>query len=210
MIALLQGFLHAAARSVTLLTPIAWPIVALVAILIFRKQLARLLNRLKGAKGYGVEVVTLSVDETRGLAAEFANSVRDFMPSGNWAAGQPAKQNAPIHIGPKKSENFYFFSHDLMLCYTALLTGAEPDIIVHTLRSAIAHLEQIAPNTPYQKGLLRILKDAERTSDADWTEKRRAQEARKVWLISRSFGDVIQRICRDAADQRPNTPKLNQ
>ncbi len=183
------------AKAVTLLTPVAWPFVVLLIVLVFRRPLAVLITKLRGAKGFGVEVVTLDAAETQGLAAEFTSNVRDFMPSGNWMAGQQSKPGATIHLGPKRAENFYFFSHDLMLCYAALLTGAESEIIVHTLRSAIAHIEKFAPDTPHHQALLRLLKEAEKTSDVDWTEKRRRTDARKIWLIARNLGDIVQQIC---------------
>lgn len=198
----LDWFLRVIGKCVTLLTPIAWPVVVIAVVLLFRKQLSNLLGKLKGAKGFGLEVLTLDVDETQGLAAEFRNNVRDFLPSGNWTTGQPIKPGATIHLGPKRAENFYFFSHDLMLCYTSLLTGAESEIIVHTLRSAIAHIEKFAPDTPHHQGLLQLFKQVEKCSEADWTEKRRRQDARKIWLISRNLGDIIQRISLKIPEQR--------
>jgi hypothetical protein len=192
----MNWFVHAAARSVTLLTPIAWPIVVIMVVLLFRKQLSILLGRLKGAKGYGVEVVTCDVYETHELAAEFTNNVRDFLPSGNWTEGLQGEQRWIIQLGPEKAENFYFFSHNLMLCYTALLTGADSEIIIHTLRSAITHIEKFAKDSPYHLGLVVLLKQAEKNTEADWTEKRRRLNARKIWLISRNLGDKIQQISR--------------
>jgi hypothetical protein len=193
----ISWFLHFAARVVSLLTPIAWPATVFIIVLLFRKQIALLISKLKGAKGFGVEVVTL---DAASLSDEFTRNVRDFMPSGNWLTGQDGKPGATFHFGPKKAENFYFFSHDLMLCYAALLTGAESDVIVHTLRSAIAHVEKIAPGTPHHQGLVRLLKEAENTSEVDWTDKRRRQDARKIWLIARSFGDITQQITRKMPD----------
>lgn len=194
----LTWFLHVVARAISLLTPVTWPLVVLIVVLLFRKQLAILIVKLKELN-FGGQVLTFDVTETQGLAAEFVSNVRDFMPSSNWKADDKIELGTTIYLGPKRAENFYFFSHDLMLCYAALLTGAESEIILHTLRSAIAHIEKIAPETPHHKGLLRLLKEAESASEADWTEKRRRTDARKIWLIARSLGDIIQRISREIA-----------
>lgn len=182
---------------VTLLGPLAWPIVAIWVAFLFRKQISNVLGKLKGAKGFGLEVLTLDVDETRGLVSEFRSNVRDFLPKGDWTGGQPSKQGATIHLGPKRAENYYFFSHDLMLCYASLLTGAEKEFIIHTLESAIAHIQTFAPETPHHLGLVRLLGDAKKTAEADWTEERRRQDARKIWHIARNLGDIVQRMCRE-------------
>lgn len=195
------------AKAVLSLSPIAWPVVILVIALLFRKPLTVLISRLKGVKGYGLDVVTQDVDDTRGLAAEFIVTIRDVMPSGNWSDGPSGSPAAQIEIGAGTAQNIYFFSHDIMLCYCALITGAESAIILHTLRSAIAHIEKFAPGSKYDTGLRKLLQEAERCSESDWTEKRRRQDARKLWLISRHLGDRVQQLSKAAeASVHPSGP----
>ena len=73
--------LHLIGKSILYLTPIAWPLIIFVIVLLFRKPLAVLIPKLKGVKGFGLDVVTQDVDDRR-LADEFTGSVRDVMPSG--------------------------------------------------------------------------------------------------------------------------------
>jgi hypothetical protein len=182
----------------------AWPIVALCFIFIFRKQLRVVISRIKGGKGGGFEIITQDFGDGL-LTREFTDSIRDVMPDGSWDTGEKPLDGVRVVIGPRMAGSIYYLSHDLMLCYCALITGAEREIIVHTLRTANSNIEKFAINTKLHLGLRKLLQEAEKTDEGDWTEKRRKSDARKIWLISRHMGEVIWRGSEKVSETKPQS-----
>ncbi|HXJ59252.1 MAG TPA: hypothetical protein VNU68_21550 [Verrucomicrobiae bacterium] len=158
----------------------------------FRPPLSMLISRLTGFKGFGVDIVTRDVDaqiEVQQAKRLFDNDVSGLMPQAQ-DASEPSLMN--IDTSPEKAGSLYFFSHDLMLCYCALITGASSDVIHHTLNSAIAHLERIGPGTTYEHRLKKLLREVATRNEADWTEGRRREAAQLVWRMARTVGSFIE------------------
>lgn len=182
--------LHLIKQGIVHLSPVAWQLTLLIVVLLFRKQLKSLINNLREAKGFGVEIITRDVAGAQ-LADEFSRNISHFM------SGTQGEAGASLEINSSLAENYYFFGHDLMLCYCALITGADADVISHTLQSAIAHIEKFGKGRPYDLTLKKLLADSKQRNASDWTEKLRQVESIKVWRIAREVGDIIQKESRN-------------
>jgi len=187
--------LHILARvgdyALPLLAMTAWPVVVLSFAWYFRNALGALINRAFSVKALGVELLAGSTADIFAARA-FEEDVGQFMPEGSWSHQVEATKNE-IRLDANRAVNIYFFSHDIMLCYCALITMAEASTIVHTLNCAVDHVQRFGlKDTIFHRALAKMLVDARETKEADWTPQRRRQEARKLWLIARTVGNLFE------------------
>jgi len=96
-------------------------------------------------------------------------------------------------------DTLYFFSHDLMLTYAGLITGARPKVLLWTLQSAMNHVPTLGlSNSPIDstlKGIATEIKESGKKVD----DETRADLAQTIWNVARRTGDEFAR----AQDQQP-------
>jgi hypothetical protein len=187
--------LHLAARAADYLLPfigqIFWALVALFLVLYFRHAIGALINRVFSLKALGIELLTGSMDDVLAARA-LGEDVGQFTPEGSWSHQVQASKDT-IQFLPEKAGNIYFFSHDTMVCYCALITGSDSALINHTLSCVVYHVERFGlKDTVFHMALAKMLNEARNTKEADWTQQRRRREARKLWLIARNVGDLLE------------------
>ena len=193
----LGHLLHLAARSAQYLFPflaqIAWPVITLIVVYLFRPAIGAFINRLFSFKAHGFEVQAGATGEVMAISA-LENDLGPLLPTGSWSHQVEADINRAV-IDANKFSDVYFFSHDLLLCYFSLTTDGDPEMITHTLTCAVDHIEKFGlRGTIFDNALKKILADAHKTDAAGWTPKRRRQESRKLWLIARTIGDGLEKL----------------
>jgi hypothetical protein len=187
--------LHLFARAGDYLFPflghLVWPAIVLFFGWYFRNAIGALINRAFSMKAFGVELLAGSTGDLLAARA-FEEDVGPFTPPGSWSH-QIEASKAQFQFDPQKAGNIYFFSHDLMLCYCALITMADSGMINHTLTCAVDHVQRFGlKDTIIHKALAKMHDNALSTKEADWTPQRRRQEARKLWLIARTVGNLLE------------------
>ena len=187
--------LHFAARVCDHLLPyvgiLTWPAVVVFFGWYFRNIVGALVNRAFSMKLLGVEILAGSADDI--LAAHaMEDDAGPFTPTGSWSHQIEASRST-IRFEPRNASNIYYFSHDLMLCYCALITGADPSLINHTLNCVVDHVQKFGlKDTIFHNALAKMRQNALDTKEIDWTPQHRRKEARKLWLIARSVGGLLE------------------
>jgi hypothetical protein len=178
---------------VELLKVIIWPALVGGLVWVFHPQLKLLLGRIKEGKILGVELMLEAYK-----ASEFEQTVSAYMPGASWLGKQATSAEITVELSTRRLASYYFMAHDLTLCWSAVVSGAPRNMIVHTLTCAIDHSGKIGlSNTPFHGALVQILGDAKATKDADWTPELRRIEGRKLWTIARKTGDLLLQIFPD-------------
>jgi|GEM_PF-4034921 len=107
-------------------------------------------------------------------------------------APKPGVKITIDQAGLRNAASVYFFSHDLMLCEAALLTGAHKNYVVHTLNCALDHLAKIGfGRTPFQVQLTQIAVECHEMPEQGFPPDRRSALAAEVFRLSRAVGDII-------------------
>jgi hypothetical protein len=167
------------------LSALAWPLVAVLAIIIFRHSIRQLLQRLKEAKFWG----------TSGPSIAFGESPADKpspSQSGS-AAASPGEQELSSRIDKTKPANLFWLGNDLMELFDALLRGGDRNTIVLMLRQANHHLKSVGlDGSPLQQRLLRLFQEAEKSLITDWNNQRRTDYAQEIRSIVREFGNIVE------------------
>ena len=95
--------------------------------------------------------------------------------------------------GLQNHASVFFFSHDAMICFSALLTNAHRRIAAYAARQAAHHLTEIGfGSTPFRMQLNGIAADCDNLAAEDWTPDRRARLAAEVLRLTRTVGSIIQ------------------
>jgi hypothetical protein len=136
--------LHLASRTCDHLAPflgsIAWPLITLAIVWWFRKELVALIRRVTRIGAPGIDVFLEAMgDYSAQLSptqSALDNDVGIFLPEGS-PLHQVEGSESSFQIDAKKAGYVYFGSHDLMLCYFALISEGEKEMIVHTLTCAV-------------------------------------------------------------------------
>ncbi len=165
-----------------------WVGLALVLVIVFRKQITSFLSRTTSVEAFGAKIFADTVGRQAGFA-HLESAVNQFIHGGDMAT--PFTYNLKFNAG-----SIYFFSHDLMLTYTGLLTGANPKIIEFTLRSVLNHVDRLGfSNTPVEAALRKIYDEINESKEAKdgLSEPQRADLAQRVWVISRQVGGMFEK-----------------
>jgi hypothetical protein len=121
-----------------------------------------------------------------------------FWHLGSFLGAQTLIRNGSVLVR-QVTGTLYFFSHDLMLTYAGLITGARPKVLLWTLQSAMNHVPTLGlSNSPIDstlKGIATEIKESGKKVD----DETRADLAQTIWNVARRTGDEFAR----AQDQQP-------
>ena len=108
---------------------------------------------------------------------------------------KPGQQMSVTPGGLSNVTSVFYFSHDVMLCFAALLLGGSRQLVFHTANMARTHLSRIGfAATPLVKLLEEIMVEFNPSVDAVINEERRSQVAAEVFRLSRTVGLLIEQI----------------
>ena len=89
--------------------------------------------------------------------------------------------------------SIFFFSHDIMLCFSALLCNAPRKVMFYTARQAKNHLSEIGfAATPLVSQLDQIMAECDPNNKTEITESRRYEIAAEIFRLSRIVGAIIE------------------
>jgi len=168
----------------TILAAIAWPLVVLVTLFVFKKKIDGLIDRLQQATLPG------------GAGLAFGQAAIDK------AAQQPslkAKTQSVLEAEQPKADlikwdnpgNLFWASHDLMLTIDRLLRGSHKDQIVYTLQQSLWHVRSLGfKGSPIEYKLAQLTARAAATLPTDWTNQLRDNYAAELETIKNAIGDL--------------------
>lgn len=207
-------FGHAVGRRITaenlapLMAAIAWPLAVLTSVFLLRPAILRLLRRVAKLV-LGPNAVEFNPDEEgfdatrtapRATFSADEESLRDSLPPAippgpTGPTGPPTQNPSAETAGPRikkeKVSSIYWTGCDLTFVYDVILRGGDRGNITHVLRQANHHMKGSGmKDSGLQVRLQRILDDATKSLEKDWTPDRRVEVAREVYQIAREFGDM--------------------
>jgi hypothetical protein len=108
---------------------------------------------------------------------------------------RPGQQITVEPGGLRNATSVYFFSHDLMLAFAALITNSPRVMVIHTASCAAHHLSQMGfAATPFHSQLREIIAECVAATDAQLTPARRAALAAEIFRLSRTVGNIVERM----------------
>jgi len=172
-----------------ILKVIAWPFVALVigilVLFLFKKDIRNLLNRLKTAKWPGGTETSFNygdADVDKPAKKEKGGVVIDNTPSSRY-----------MGVKWNNSGNVFWLGHDLVWTIDVIIRGAPRDRIVHGLRQSLHHIRSLGfTATPIESRLNRLMDNAEKSLEADWTPAERNKYADEVATIIEYIGKLAE------------------
>ena len=164
---------------------LAWPFVVLVIgiliLFLFKKDIRNLLNRLKTAKWPGGTETSFSygdADIDKSAKREKSNVIIDNTPRSRY-----------MGLKWDNSGNIFWLGHDLMWTIDVIIRGAPREAIVHGLRQSLHHIRSIGfTATPIDTRVSRLLDNAEKSLQDDWTPANRNKYADEVASIIADIG----------------------
>ena len=165
---------------------ISWPVLALVVILMYRKEVRKLIGRLKKAWVFEWgDVPSDKIPEKTEESKSVTASPETLKP-----------EKSPIKL--KNVANIFWVGHDLMWVYDAILRNAPGSSIVHGLKQSLHHIRELGlKDNPIEQKLAKMLQEAEETPDEDWHQTRRGYHAGEVLSIRDHLGGIINKQQRD-------------
>jgi len=162
-----------------------WQLTVAGFIYLFRTELAALFSRIRSAEIFGQKILTNNVNEVTSKTSSMDAHLLPILYSQALSVSEDFRpQNDPTA--------FYFFSHDLMLTYAAVLTGARKRIAELTIRSAEVHFLTLGfASTPVYARFQEVMNRIKETGQKDWDRELREELANDIWAISRFVGNVI-------------------
>ncbi len=184
-----------------ILSVIVWPFVVLVigvlVLLLFRKDIKNLLNRLKTAKWPG------------GTETSFNYGEADIDKPSKKEKNNLSIDNVPLarYSGVKwnNSGNVFWLGHDLVWTIDVIIRGAPRDTIIHGLQQSLHHIHSIGfTTTPIESRMSSLLENAEKTLESDWTPDKRNIYADEVAAVINYIGKLAES---NQADFKSRPPK---
>ncbi|HBG74507.1 MAG: hypothetical protein A2X25_14410 [Chloroflexi bacterium GWB2_49_20] len=172
-----------------ILKALLWPLVVLIIgvlfLFLFRKDISSLLNRLKKAKWPGgAETLFFgeaNVDKLTPLDEENEKLKDRIHLEGNKA------------VKWSNSGNIFWVGHDLMWTIDVIIRGAPRENIVHGLRQSLHHIRSLGfVNTPIEIRLLKLIDNAEKSLQEDWTPTQRNTYAGEIGSILGYIGKLAE------------------
>jgi hypothetical protein len=172
-----------------ILTVIVWPFVVLVigilVLFLFKKDIRNLLNRLKTAKWPGGTETSFNygdADVDKAVKKEKSDLVIDNTPSSKY-----------MGVKWDNSGNVFWLGHDLVWTIDVIIRGAPRDTIVHGLRQSLHHIRSLGfTSTPIESRLNRLMDNAEKSLEEDWTPAERNKYADEVATIIGYIGKLAE------------------
>jgi hypothetical protein len=172
-----------------ILKVVVWPFVVLVIsiliLFLFRKDIRNLLNRLKTAKWPGGTETSFNygdADIDKSAKKEKSDVVIDNTPSSRY-----------MGVKWNNSGNVFWLGHDLVWTIDVIIRGAPRDTIVHGLRQSLHHTRSIGfTDTPIESRLNRLMDNAEKSLETDWTPAERNKYADEVATLISYIGKLAE------------------
>ncbi len=159
----------------------AWPLVALIAVLVFRKDISVLIKR----------IVSFAADWKGGrlhVALDYPKRVKDENTPKLIATTSITKLDA------EKAPNIFWAGHDLMFTMDALLRG-DVGVINFGLAQSLHHIKEADLGEPsVQQVLQKLLDETITMQDHDWDVETRE----RVFVEVRGVRDALQQYLRQA------------
>ena len=175
----------------SILAAIAWPFVVLIFVLLFKKKIDKLINRLQQATlpgGAGLAFGEATIDKAAQQPSLKAKTQSVL----------EAEQSQADSIKWSNSGNLFWASHDLMLTIDRLLRGSPKDQIVFTLQQSLWHVRSLGfRGSPIEYKLTQLTARAAATLPTDWTKQLRDDYAAGLETIKNAIGEL-------AADSQPD------
>jgi hypothetical protein len=165
-----------------ILSAIAWPIAAIVAVVVLRVAIRHLIDRIKSASVGGDKgtVVKFEPDERtkESRVPEIPESVDGV------SFNHRVRDNVA---------NTYWVGADLMTLSDIVIRGGSRDDMLHMFRQANHHLKVLRlKDSPLYGRFRRLYDSTEQSFDSDWNPARRLEVAREVSSIAGAFGRMVE------------------
>jgi hypothetical protein len=165
--------------------------VVLILVILFKKQITKLISRLKTAN-------------IKGGILEFGKSPADkeIQPELATRKGEEISIKPKDAINWNKSGTLYWLGHDLMWTIDVLLRGGQREDIIHGLKQSLHHVRSLGFKGTIIEDRLKELKiEAENSLPKDWTDLKRSDYAIRLTIIKRHIGVIAE------ANQQDYEPK---
>lgn len=168
------------------LSALAWPVAALVILLVvvlaFLKQIKALIGKITRLEAAGV---SLNIHQVPALA---------LSPSATPDRTVTQPESAS-DVMPWNGYNAFWLGHDMMWIVDVLLRGASGERIRHGFDSAIAHLSALSLEDKTIMGRLKRLQaEAKQKNESDWTPEVRKRFADDIGGLIADIGKYTQRF----------------
>jgi len=172
---------------ISLVDALAWPLLTLVLVCIFKEDISDLLKRIQKAKYPGGEATFGYGEAPIDKATELPSAEVKAEPV---PKPEQPKENA---IKWRNSGNLFWLGHDLVWTIDVLLRGGPRQHIVHGLRQSLHHLRSLGfVGTPIESRLGRLKANAESSLEKDWTPPQRSDYTQELASVVRAIGDLAE------------------
>lgn len=167
----------------SLCSALFWPLLVFFAVLLFKRDLRGLFNRLQTAKlPWGAEAAfqfnEIGIDKT---------SPNDTIKAQSNSTAIAASKG----IKWENTGNLYWLGSDLLWTVDVLLRGGPRELIVRGINQSLHHGRSIGlANSAFESRLSRLLTEAKGSLQNDWTEEKRMQFANELWAIHVEIGHI--------------------
>jgi len=182
------------------LSALAWPFAVFISVVLLRRALLSLLNRVENLI-WGDKSVKFSR-----MGAEYSKSETSRAPKPEEITDADATQQAlalelpegttqavaaTAKLDGTKVASIFWAGCDLTYVYDILLRGGDRGTIAHVFRQANHHMKGTGlKGTSIQLRLQRLTDDAAKSLERDWTSERRIEFAREAYGIARDLGEM--------------------
>jgi len=172
----------------------SWPLVGLVALMMFRRELTTLLNNIEWAELLGNKLKFGKPRADKDLPKEEPVKPKEVV----------AVKEIPIEIGPgsvqtppegydwRRVFDIYWLGHDLMWTIDVILRGAPGRFIVRGLSQSLIHFKELNPtDAVFHQKLQKLLDEAQKRLEKEWTPAVRESLAFELRQLIDSFSSIV-------------------
>ncbi len=166
----------------SILAEVAWPFTAIVITFLLKSEIRTILTRIESAKLPG---------GTEFKLMKFGDSRIDNPDNVAHAKIEKSVDENKINAKWENVANIFWLGNDLMWTIDALLRNADKRFIIHGLRQASHHLQEIKlTDSQYEEKMLRLLEKSDNTLESDWTVSKRELLAQDIQSLINELGEV--------------------
>jgi hypothetical protein len=192
------------------LSAIAWPAVCVFGVLILRRQIVKLLDRLQAARlagngmlffpDYGRQAHPASssadaVGKESALLPPTPTLTPTPTPTPTSSPAPSADASPRPRIDPRQVANIFWTGSDAMALFDHLLRHGERTRTVAMLRQLNHHIKESGlQGHDLQLRSERLLREANQSLQSDWGDDKRIATAQEVLAIMREFGNLVENL----------------
>jgi hypothetical protein len=208
---LVRHLLHAVGTRITaanipqILSATAWPVVLLMALILFRVSIRHIFSRLASLTfgGKGITVAIGAVPPTsdgKQVADEPSPRLLPATPSplptsSLTGSSSPPRTPAEEIVARSKERpgNVFWVAGDIMILFDIVVRGGNRDAIVRQFRQLDHHLRELRfePTAIYER-FRRLYTNAEASLASDWTSQQRSEMASELLSIRSQLAQIIE------------------